>query len=532
MIKLTYTSDGILYTAEETDENVILEEVFEGERHRVKATAKRDLELKDAAIEFTRYFEDDDRIMANGYQSWTETKEFEKGEYLNDLKAGPRPVTSYFKFRYYGSQAFWDLPKGRLQGFDFSWINGRDPLFIGSFNHKNAYLLIWFFRKDNRILLQSDIDGRVLKAGESFTVFDYMLSDRGDAYFASYTPVTERKLFGYTSWYNHYQNINEQLIFNAIEQADSRFDLFQIDDGFETYVGDWLSVDRKKFPTGLKPVVDRIHEKGMMAGIWLAPFVAEEKSQLMYDHPDWFPIHPKKGRRIYAGSNWSNDCPLDLNIPEAVEYIRKSLRHYVELGFDFFKLDFLYAVNLKPLYGKTRCETSEFAYSLLREELAGKLILGCGATLSNAFERFEYMRVGPDVSLSFDDAPYMSIFHPERVSTKNTILNSVFRSCLDGHMFLNDPDVFLLRDENIKLNPEQRKSLTTMNALFGSLLMTSDDIGSYDEGKREILENALDLFRSRKNVSYSRNGRKLRVEYEQAGVKKSFEYDIKKGTMR
>ena len=532
MTEITYIADGREYTAEESDENLLVEEGFEGERHKVTVTAVRDLMLKDACIEYMRRFEDDDLIMANGYQSWTETREFEKGEYLNDLKAGPRPLTSYFKFRYYGSQAFWDLPRGRLLGFDLSRINGKDPLFIGSFNHKNAYLLIWFFRSENRILLQSDIDGRILAAGESFTVFDYMISDRGDKYFASYRPVTDRKIFGYTSWYNHYQNIDEQLVFNAIDTADSRFDLFQIDDGFETFVGDWLSIDRKKFPTGLRPAVDRIHEKGMMAGIWLAPLVAEERSQVMYDHPDWFPMHPKKGRRIYAGSNWSNFCPLDLNIPEAVEYIRKSLRYYVDMGFDFFKLDFLYAVNLKPLYGKTRCETSEFAYSLLREELKGKLILGCGATLSNAFECFEYMRVGPDVSLSFNDAPYMSIFHPERVSTRNTIMNSVFRSCLDGHMFLNDPDVFLLRDENIKMTPEQRRSLTLMNALFGSVLMTSDDIASYDDGKRDILENALNVFHNRKNVSFKRNGRTVHVEYELGGDIKRFDYDIKKGTMK
>ena len=71
-----------------------------------------------------------------------------------------------------------------------------------------------------------------------------------------------------------------------------------------------------------------------------------------------------------------------------------------------------------------------------------------------------------------------------------------------------------------------------MNALFGSVLMTSDDIASYDDGKRDILENALNVFHNRKNVSFKRNGRTVHVEYELGGDIKRFDYDIKKGTMK
>jgi alpha-galactosidase len=44
--------------------------------------------------------------------------------------------------------------------------------------------------------------------------------------------------------------------------------------------------------------------------------------------------------------------------------------------------------------------------------------------------------------------------HRERVSTKNSIDDTTFRRQLNGRAFMNDPDVFFLRDENCKLTEE------------------------------------------------------------------------------
>ncbi len=530
MVKFTYLSEGRKFTVSSGDGNIRVETVKTAGQRTVTVTALKDVVLCNAEILLQYEYAPDCKIMANGYQSWTETREFALGETLNDLSKLPKALTERYHFPAYGSQAFWKNRRKTPVGFDFAYVTGEKPIFFGNLNYRNAYLLIWFEESSGRILLQSDIDGRVLRAGESFVVFDYVSGRDGKAYFERFTPRTDRKLFGYTSWYNHYQNINEKVISEALDAADERFELFQIDDGFETYVGDWTDIDSGKFPNGLGGIVNRIHEKNMLAGIWLSPFVAETKSKLASEHPDWL-AKDSGGNPIYAGSNWSGFMPLDLNNQEAVEYVRRVLRFYKELGFDFFKLDFLYAVNLCPLLGKTRSETAEYAYGILREELADRLILGCGATLSNGFERFDYCRIGPDVSLSFDDAFYMKAMHPERVSTKVTIRNTLFRSCLNGHVFLNDPDVFLLRDDNMQMSPARRKALTKVNALFGSLLMTSDKISEYDEEKKAVLEDALAIFRRAKRFGFRNKGRFAVVAFELDGVKRFFGYDYEKGTL-
>ena len=58
-------------------------------------------------------------------------------------------------------------------------------------------------------------------------------------------------LSGYTSWYNYFKKIDEKIILRDLDGLDRAKDgvsIFQIDDGFESKVGDWLVPDPKKFP--------------------------------------------------------------------------------------------------------------------------------------------------------------------------------------------------------------------------------------------------------------------------------------------
>lgn len=539
---IRYFADGVLKSVKDpSDGENEIKILSENNGKKVTVTALCDITLDSAVIPVEFKKSRKSSVFVNGYQSWTASKEYVAADNLlltekqRNLDRLPKSLVKGYSFKSYGSQFFHKANNSSLLGVDYAYVKGEEEIFIGNLNYKNAYLMIEIHKKKDRILLLSDVDGKALKKGESFVVFDFMISKSAEKgqkeYFDRLTPKSTRKLFGYTSWYNHYQDIDEKKIYTALEEADERFDLFQIDDGFETFVGDWLNVDGKKFPNGLKPIVDRIHEKGLLAGIWLAPFAAEKNSELVKNHPELIAKNDK-GEFISAGSNWSGFYPLDLNNLSAVEYVRKVLRFYVDLGFDFFKLDFLYATNLKPILGKTRSETAEFAYSVLCEELKDKIILGCGATLSNGFEKFDFMRIGPDVSLIFDDVWFMRLMHSERISTKTTLQNTIYRSAMDGKAFLNDPDVILLRDDNISLSEKQKYALAKINSLFGSLLMTSDNPKTYDDKKAAVLSEVLGLFHNAKVLSYERIKRNIRIEYEQDGKKNEFYYDTKKGVIK
>ena len=227
-------------------------------------------------------------------------------------------------------------------------------------------------------------------------------------YLADFPGKPVEKLFGYTSWYNYYQNINEEIILRDLNALDSRFNLFQIDDGYETFVGDWLDVDTAKFPNGLKPILDNIHNRGFKAGLWLAPFVAEEKSKLFKEHNDWIK-RDSKGKLVKSGGNWSGHYALDLDKQEVMS---EDLTHYHLICTMQLKLEDivvarekLEAVGLLRSYFKKE-EVQQYVYMLyspiLPQEFFNHPILNI--VLYNNLGKKEYEKV-----LSYFKVPAISL---------------------------------------------------------------------------------------------------------------------------
>lgn len=534
MFTLDYTASGKHRSTSESNDSFALVTTEENHRHTVTLRAGETICL----LRFTQTFsfspDKDDLCFFNGYQSWTDSREFTPKERERNVKKLPRPLLDAFAFDRYGDATFYPYGGHLLHGYDVFYCKGKGEKYILNLNYTRAYLLIELNKTEKTLTLSYDFNGCEIAAGTEFTVSDYYISDSvaaGMEYFHTVFPRRNTpKIFGYTSWYNYYQNITEEILLRDLGALDKRFDLFQIDDGYETKVGDWLSVDAAKFPRGLRPIVDAAHKKGLDAGIWLAPFVAEAESELFRTRKDLF-RRDAKGEFVKCGSNWSGFYALDPENPDARTYIRECLCHYADMGFDFFKLDFLYAANLVVGDGTSRSMAAERAYGFLRECLGDKVILGCGATVFNCIGKFDYLRVGPDVSLVFDDVWYMRFMHRERVSTKTTLQNTIYRSFFGGRLFGNDPDVFLLRDDNIRLSEKQRESLLTVNALFGDVLMTSDNLGVYDENKRNLLSFALELFYHAQVERYARKGDAVEISYSLDGRSHTVKYDTRRGVL-
>ena len=531
-MKFIYKYKDLCYETDKSNDHLEIIENNNEIRNTISIIAKKQIELISCELTINHNYYKDDLFFLNGYQSWTDSFEYHYNDKLKDANKIPKLLNKLFAFDKYGDCNFIKYNKAIFHSFDISYVKGNNPICIANLNYNNAYLIILHNKKNNQLILKSDIKNKILNNDEEFVVLDYLIDSQInkviDTFNSNTKEIKASKMFGYTSWYNHYQNINENIILNALENQDDRFDLFQIDDGYEEYVGDWLKINKEKFPNGLKNIVDKIHAKKMKAGIWLAPFAVEEKSEIFANHKDWLK-KDKNGNITKAGGNWSGFYALDLKNQEVINYINEFLNYYVELGFDFFKLDFLYAANVFEYEGMTRCEVAEYAYKLLRDILKDKLILGCGATIYNSIGKFDYLRIGPDVSLKFDDVWYMKYMHRERISTKNTIRNTIYRSFLNGKAFLNDPDVFLLRDDNISLNNKQKYALTIINSLFGSLLMTSDNPKNYDQEKKDILNQALDIFYNAKVLDYKTLNNKIEISYFINGKIEKIFYDVNKG---
>ena len=191
------------------------------------------------------------------------------------------------------------------------------------------------------------------------------------------------------------------------------------------------------------------------------------------------------------------------------DYLRESFRRVFEdWGFDLVKLDFLYGAAPFGSDSESRAGRMIRALKFLRELCGDKLILGCGVPVMPAFGLVDYCRVSCDVGLDWDGSWLMRQTHRERVSTRQAIANTIFRRQLNGRAWLSDPDVFFLREDNLKLTEEQKQTLCTVNALFGGMLLCSDDMGKYNE-------KALESYRRTRETRAAEN---IRVEADAPGL--------------
>ena len=457
--------------------------------------------LVEVSAVFPFRFEKDDVFFLNGFQSWTYSPERTRRQFDASLRYCPSALDKKFGFSQYGDGYFADktyrkaLRNGYKKGYSYAYVRRGDTFYLfASLAEHTGFTRIEMLPEENTVTFKKDCHHRRLAEGEEYVGLDLIFLKGSedfvfDRWFAE-MGITSRAIrpkTGYTSWYNCYQNICEGQILLDLEGMNDlpvKPDIFQIDDGFETCVGDWLSVDEGKFPRGLAPIAKAIRDEGYQAGIWLAPFVCERNSVLAEAHPEW--LQYKDSMPVFTGANWSGGLALDPYNEEVREYIRQCITHYKDMGFTLFKLDFLYAACMTSRPDKTRGEIMDDAMAFLREVCGDAQILACGVPLASAFGKVEYCRIGPDMSLSYNDKLFMRLFHNERPSTMHTQRNTLYRRQLDKRAFLNDPDVFLLRDDNTSLSAARKETLAVVNALYGSVLFGSDSFALYDEKKKEF----------------------------------------------
>lgn len=428
-----------------------------------------------------------DHVQTNGYQSWTDSDIVTAEE---TYKAA-NPLFNYF-FKSYGDYGFTKTEgiKGHFNSYSYVLLKkGGECFGLHSRNEDIGFTIFKVDIPSQKVKIIKDIEGKKLYAGHTYELMHIDMSQGNEASVVKSLFVAKpyNKISGWTSWYNYYTNINYDILkenLDNIIEAKLPYEVFQIDDGYQTAVGDWLSLKGSfENDNGLKKLVDSTHVANMKAGLWLAPFVAEKKSKLYIEHKEWFVKGGHKYQKAGWNPGWSgNFYTLDIYNKDVIKYLKKVFDHVKNIwGFDFVKLDFLYAIAIMPYNNKSRGEIMSDGAKLLRTLCGDMEILGCGVPLASCENIFDYCRIGSDVGPYFEDSKLKKLHYRERVSTYNSLKSTIGRSMLNGSYFVNDPDVFIYRDEGNKMNTYQRKSLFVLNNLLGGLVFTSDNIGTYTD---------------------------------------------------
>ena len=98
--------------------------------------------------------------------------------------------------------------------------------------------------------------------------------------------------------------------------------------------GNW-TVDKERFPDGLKPVADAVHDAGAKFMVWFEPERVRPGTQIDVEHPEWLLRIPEHDNRL-----------LDLGNLEARVWLIDYISDFIKKqGIDFYRQDF----NFDPM---------------------------------------------------------------------------------------------------------------------------------------------------------------------------------------
>ena len=446
-------------------------------------------------------------IFQNGYQSWSPsflTGINTKQKYVTNIPILSNFINMGTNLHHNKDSKYWGFSNVLISNMIITLNdkNGITKLFgfadfhniCGEFIVINSEYLIAYEDYDKIIEVGDTLlTSKILEIKGDNIVYEQFADKIGNYMRENITNPT-----GWCSWYSHGVNINEEKIIsniNKIYNSKLNIKYIQIDDGYTKNIGDWLEIDKQKFPNGLDGVIAKIKSKNYKAGIWLAPFLASKTSNILKKHPDWI-LKDYRDKMVFATFNnaWNGNYTysLDLTHPGVKAYIHDVFNYYKTLGFEYFKLDFLCAGMLKgQFYDKTlnRVEVYRNALKIIRNAVGkDSFILGCGAPISASIGLVDGMRISPDTDHCWDP-PFLAKLFANGVGIpciKYQLMNVLSRHFMHKKWWINDPDIIILSDKisDKDFIIKERILINTDGPIF-----FSDDIDNVmDKRKRFIKE--------------------------------------------
>lgn len=223
------------------------------------------------------------------------------------------------------------------------------------------------------------------------------------------TRTPRRPVGGWYSWNQLFSGVTEGDIaahvdLVAAELAPHGLPLVEIDDGWEVAWGDWRAGAR--FPAGMAAAASGITAKGLVAGLWLAPFLVDVTSEaaasadpaLFVRGPDGAPLQHKP-----SGSN-KRYYVLDGTNPASMDLAAQPIAALAAQGFTYFKLDFLYAGALPGARHDamaTGIEALHRGLDQLRAAMGESATFNaCGAPIFPLLGHADSLRMGSDTAFA------------------------------------------------------------------------------------------------------------------------------------
>jgi len=337
------------------------------------------------------------------------------------------------------------------------------------------------------------VDGELLGATASFDSLEE---------WARAQPGRARAPFqvGWCSWYQFFDRVTEDDVRRNLTLAEGwPFDVFQIDDGFQRAIGDWLDTNGK-FPSPLERLAADIDGAGFRPGLWLAPFLVAPDSAVALHNPEWRARDARGDPLVgMVNEHWGGAVHvLDTTMPEVLEHLERLAHELVSTGFTYLKLDFTYAPGLAGRYvdpDMSSADRVRAGYAAMRRG-AGEdaFLLGCGAPLGPVIGLVDGMRIGPDVAPWWEIPPGRRSppgYEATMPSTANALRAVQARQFMHRRLWLNDPDCVMLRTTDTQLTEDEVRQWALAVGDSGGMVLVSDDLALLGPDGRALLHDVI-----------------------------------------
>jgi alpha-galactosidase len=262
---------------------------------------------------------------------------------------------------------------------------------------------------------------------------------------------------GWNSWNTFQTNISEQLVKDIADimvssgMKDAGYTYLVLDDGWMAMErdpkSDDLVPDPKKFPNGIKTVIEYVHSKGLKFGLYNCA-----------------------GTKTCAG------------YPGTRGYEYQDARLYASLNIDYLKFDWC---NTEGINAKEAYTTMSKALKLAGRPIVFSLCeWGNNQPWSWAEPVGQLWRTTGDITAQFDGIKNYGNWHANGVMTIVDMQDTLRKYAGPNHW--NDPDMLEVGNG---LSPAENRSHFSLWAMLAAPLMAGNDLRKMNEETKSVLTN-------------------------------------------
>lgn len=438
-------------------------------------------------------------FLLNNWQSWGPTERATPSTRYPELEAIVRDYSPYLFSPLPG-----ELLKGPVSDYFVAWDGGAAGFLTSRAGHpfftiEGGEIVGWVDHFD--AAFETPVALEPLAVLDGGTVEDLLAGYARLVKRANRVRINPWNPVGWCSWYHYFgrlawPDVLENLEVAARDRRAFPFEVFQVDDGYETEIGDW-ETPKPGYPD-LAGLAGAITGKGYRAGIWTAPFSAAETSELYAKHPDWMVAEGGKPKPCYRG--WGKAIyALDTTHPEVKAWLHETITALRNAGFSYLKIDFLFAAAMPGVRHKRVTPIQAYREGLrtIRGAAGKDFVLACGAPLLPSAGLVDGMRIGEDT------APYWKT-KPSAFQGPNAyfaLRNALMRQFMHRAFWLNDPDCLLLRGTETELSKSERELFAMAAGSLDNMVVVSDKLALLGPEEKALLRRALSLRGGRSRVT-------------------------------